>query len=141
MTKVSEELRRRMVAEAAYFRAEQRGFDGGELDDWLEAEHEIDARLRAGAGLAASLEERLATTNERLRALRQRMAEMGGRARREWEDDIAKLANHRDRLRKWIRRARDESGHAADKAKSRAEEAWEEISASLERLARRKNKT
>jgi len=34
-----------MIAQAAYFRAEKRGFvDGGELNDWLEAEREI-ARL------------------------------------------------------------------------------------------------
>lgn len=35
-----------MIAEAAYFRALQRGFlDGYELADWLDAEKEIDARL------------------------------------------------------------------------------------------------
>jgi predicted nucleic acid-binding Zn-ribbon protein len=142
MTRVSEELRRQMVAEAAYFRAERRGFDSGdELDDWLEAEREVDAALHAGTGLAASLEERLATANERLKALRQRMAGMGDKARREWEGDIAKLANHRDRLRRRIRQARDESGHAAERARARAEQAWQETSALLERLGRRKTKT
>ena len=31
------------IAERAYWRAEQRGFaPGGELDDWLEAEREVD---------------------------------------------------------------------------------------------------
>lgn len=40
------EDRRRMIAEAAYFRAEQRGFvPGSELEDWLAAEMEIDALL------------------------------------------------------------------------------------------------
>ena len=34
-----------MVAEAAYYRAEARGFSGGNLlEDWLEAEREIDSR-------------------------------------------------------------------------------------------------
>jgi hypothetical protein len=34
--------RRRLVAEAAYYRAERRGFaPGGELQDWLDAETEI----------------------------------------------------------------------------------------------------
>ena len=38
--------RRRMVAEAAYYRALQRGFTaGGEMDDWLAAEREIDRRF------------------------------------------------------------------------------------------------
>lgn len=37
----SEELNRR-IAEAAYFRALQRGFQGGDpLQDWLEAEQDV----------------------------------------------------------------------------------------------------
>ena len=37
----------RMIAEAAYFRAERRGFHAGyEIEDWLGAEAEIKARLR-----------------------------------------------------------------------------------------------
>jgi len=36
--------RQRMIAEAAYFLAERRGFaSGSELDDWLEAESLVDA--------------------------------------------------------------------------------------------------
>lgn len=43
------EDRRRLIAEAAYFRAEQRGFvPGYELADWLAAEIEIDALLDEG---------------------------------------------------------------------------------------------
>jgi hypothetical protein len=39
-----EALRRRRIEEAAYFRAERRGFAPGfELVDWLEAEAEVDA--------------------------------------------------------------------------------------------------
>ncbi len=42
------ELRNAMVRDAAYLRAEARGFEPGhELDDWLAAEHEVDARLFA----------------------------------------------------------------------------------------------
>jgi hypothetical protein len=41
--------RETMIREAAYFRAERRGFaQGAELDDWLAAEAEID-RARAAA--------------------------------------------------------------------------------------------
>jgi hypothetical protein len=40
--------RRQMIAEAAYLRAERRGFaPGGELEDWLAAEAEVDALLAA----------------------------------------------------------------------------------------------
>ncbi|MEW5890049.1 MAG: DUF2934 domain-containing protein [Pseudomonadota bacterium] len=43
---VNAEERLRYIAEAAYYRAEKRGFaPGGELDDWLEAEAEVDSRL------------------------------------------------------------------------------------------------
>ena len=36
-----------MIAEAAYYHAEKRGFaPGGELQDWLEAESEVTALLR-----------------------------------------------------------------------------------------------
>jgi hypothetical protein len=40
---VDPEVRRLMIAEAAYYCAEQRGFEPGhELEDWLEAEARID---------------------------------------------------------------------------------------------------
>lgn len=44
---VDAETRHQMIAQAAYFRAEHRGFaDGGEFDDWLEAEREIARTLK-----------------------------------------------------------------------------------------------
>lgn len=43
---VAPEIRRAMVAEAAYYHAEKRGFTpGDELADWLQAEAEIEALL------------------------------------------------------------------------------------------------
>jgi hypothetical protein len=48
---VSTDDRRAMVAEAAYLRAERRGFTPGhETEDWLAAEIEVDALLKAGPG-------------------------------------------------------------------------------------------
>jgi hypothetical protein len=42
-----ESERERMIALAAYFRAEKRGFlPGAEMEDWLAAEREIDALAR-----------------------------------------------------------------------------------------------
>ncbi|GAP66946.1 hypothetical protein MBSD_n2262 [Mizugakiibacter sediminis] len=44
--RVDAETRHAMIALAAYFRAERRGFaPGRELDDWLEAEREVAAML------------------------------------------------------------------------------------------------
>jgi hypothetical protein len=43
---IESEQRHAMIAEAAYFLSEHRGFwPGRELDDWLSAENEIDRRL------------------------------------------------------------------------------------------------
>jgi hypothetical protein len=43
---ITDEQRLDMIAEAAYFKAEQRGFQGGDPEqDWLAAESEIDALL------------------------------------------------------------------------------------------------
>ena len=48
------EERSRMVAEAAYFRAERRGFaPGGDLEDWLRAEADIDRLIQSGGSHSA----------------------------------------------------------------------------------------
>ena len=47
-TEPGERERQSMIAEAAYYRAENRGFaPGWETEDWLAAEKEIDALSRA----------------------------------------------------------------------------------------------
>jgi hypothetical protein len=47
---VDPEQRAALIAEAAFFRAEKRGFEPGhEVDDWLAAETEVDARLMRSA--------------------------------------------------------------------------------------------
>jgi hypothetical protein len=43
---LSSEETRRQIAEAAYYRAKERGFEPGhELEDWVEAEAEVMGRL------------------------------------------------------------------------------------------------
>lgn len=40
---ITDEQRRQMIAEAAYYLSEQRGFAGGDpMQDWLEAEASVD---------------------------------------------------------------------------------------------------
>jgi Protein of unknown function (DUF2934) len=42
------EAKRRLIAEIAYFNAERRGFSPGyEIDDWLEAEQEVESSIEA----------------------------------------------------------------------------------------------
>jgi Protein of unknown function (DUF2934) len=51
---ISDHARRAMIAEAAYLRAERRGFaPGNEVEDWLSAEAEVDALLREDHTTAA----------------------------------------------------------------------------------------
>lgn len=46
---ITDEQRHALIAEEAYLIAERRGFEGDcALDDWLQAEAEIDARLAGG---------------------------------------------------------------------------------------------
>ncbi len=43
---ITSEERQRMIAEAAYYKAEQRGFQGGNPeDDWIEAAAEVDRMI------------------------------------------------------------------------------------------------
>ena len=44
-----------LIAQAAYFRAQRRGFEpGNDVADWLAAEAEVDAELLRGAGDSTS---------------------------------------------------------------------------------------
>jgi hypothetical protein len=53
---IDPDKRRSMVAEAAYFFAEHRGFEPGyEINDWLAAEDQIDAALRLADMATAAL--------------------------------------------------------------------------------------
>ena len=48
------EVRRGLIAQAAYLRAQRRGFaPGHELEDWLAAEAEVDAALAIGVQRSA----------------------------------------------------------------------------------------
>src|SRR5262249_11206380 len=66
---ITAEQRRRMIAEAAYYRAQQRGFEGGDAtEDWLAAEAEIERALAAEAS-------RLSITQQELDQLMARARE------------------------------------------------------------------
>jgi chromosome segregation ATPase len=140
MTHITTQSRRRMIAEAAYFRAQRCGFNSDPFEDWLNAEREIDSRLDDSGTAAEKFEERLAAANERLKVLRHRLTELTDEAHDEWEAEVGKLARQRDRFRQRIREIKERSGHAAEKAMSQAEKLWDEFSAAIERLSSRHDK-
>jgi hypothetical protein len=48
------EEREYMISEAAYYRAERRGFaPGNEMEDWLQAETEVDSLIQSGGSRSA----------------------------------------------------------------------------------------
>jgi flagellar motility protein MotE (MotC chaperone) len=136
-----------MIAEAAYFRAERRGFNGGDLvADWLHAEAEIDARLHAGnreehaESLLARLEGQLQAANEQLRAFRRKLAEASADARDGWVGDVEQLTKLRDQLRRRVKEVRERGHQAAEKARLHADKIWDEISELVERAGSRRKK-
>jgi hypothetical protein len=100
--KGARDKRQRMIEEAAYFRAEGRGFKGGDpVRDWCEAEAEIDERSKQvdHAQCAARIAEALETAGKKLASVRRKAASLSTEARAEWQKDIDKLAALRDALR------------------------------------------
>ena len=134
---ISDEQRRRMIEEAAYFRAERRGFGGGDtLLDWVEAETEIDARLREQAHetLLATLEERLAAVGEKLRSLRKKRNNAGTSAAAESVGNAEALARLRDALAARLTEIRAQGRDASEKAQQQAENIWDDISRLIEKM-------
>jgi len=77
--KISTEQRKQVIAEAAYFRAERRGFNGGDGDafrDWVQAEGEVDERLRKIEieHFIERLDEVLLAANKKLTTLKRKAA-------------------------------------------------------------------
>jgi predicted nucleic acid-binding Zn-ribbon protein len=135
------EQRSRMIAEAAYFRAEQRGFEGGDpLVDWVEAEAEIDSKLSNGndRSVHERIEEQIAIAGEKLKALKRKVSRMKVDARKEWRQDVEKLAELRDSLEKKLEEIRDRGESASRKAQKQAEKIWDEISDIIQRTAPRR---
>jgi len=96
---ISPEERQRMIGEAAYFRALERGFTGGDsLDDWLVAEREIGRALPS----PQQQKEELAAYENLRKAVRKVLAEARGTVNAETLrqafdraiDDLKKTSKH-----------------------------------------------
>ena len=139
-SKVSEDQRRQMIAEAAYFRAERRGFGGGDpVTDWIEAETEVDERLRRidGAHLLQCLEDGLATATKELGSLKRKVSGVASGARNELQRDVDRLSDVRDALRGTVKELRAQGEQAGQLARRHAEKVWDEFSDMMQRLGSR----
>lgn len=135
--KITGGQRQQMIAEAAYFRAERRGFGGGDaVRDWCEAEAEVDARLRQleDEHLVERIEEVLSTVSKKLVGLRRKAARLSTEARSEWQKDINKLVVLRDNLRPKLTELRERGQQASHKVREQADRIRTEIADLVQRL-------
>src|SRR5688572_23771527 len=96
---VTPEERHRMIAETAYFLAQERGFAGGDtVVDWMEAERQVDRKLLvlATAQLLERLQSGVATATKKLAALTRRASTLPADARTELYADVDKLGELKD---------------------------------------------
>lgn len=135
--KVTSDERWRMIAEAAYFKAERRGFNGGDaVRDWCEAEVEIDARLQQleDRQLVERIEESLAAAAKKLATVRRKIARVSSEARGEWERDLDRLAALRDALKPKVAEIKEQGERAGRKLREQAEKIGTELAELVHRL-------
>jgi hypothetical protein len=136
-SKVNEDQRRQMIAEAAYFRAERRGFIGGDpVADWIEAEAEVDERVRAieQAHVLQCLDDGLVSATKKLATLKRKTSSLTSGARAEIQREVAALTELRDSLRTKVEEFRELGAQAGQTAMRQAEKKWDELSDAMRRL-------
>lgn len=145
---VSPEQRYHMIAEAAYFHAERRGFSGDPAQDWLDAEAEIDRILQAGGDVTAPgltqkqafqarLERQLKELDARLEELKLKSALAKLELRSEYEKQLANLMGKRATAQTKLNELRNRAEDAWEDLKGGTEKAWEDMRETLERMAAR----
>jgi len=106
---IGPEERRRMIAEAAYFRASNRGFEAGHAEsDWLAAELEIDAQYGCGEHAEteiSGLYERLA--EESCRHAWEQLRSRSGPSEVGTESTVGTALEHAEIIRQFCQRLAD----------------------------------
>jgi prefoldin subunit 5 len=132
-----------MIAEAAYFRAEHRGFQGGDpLDDWLQAEAEIDRMTAggekpAGEKLADQLAAQLRKYDSEFARLTAKAREVSTAVRNELERELERLKPLRTSAEQALGEMHQRAGHATDDLLALGDKVRTELADTLERLAKR----
>ena len=140
--------RQQMIAVAAYFRAERRGFIGGDPNaDWLEAEAEINRAFRLepdvkpGAAprqhFQEKLEAQLKEWDGKLVDLERRAQELKTKTRTEYKRQLTELTGKRDELRDRLLKLRKSSEAAWEDMKNGAEKLSDELRVSFDRITAR----
>ncbi|MHB9103084.1 MAG: DUF2934 domain-containing protein [Sulfuricella sp.] len=144
---VTPEQRYQMITEAAYFRAEKRGFVGGDPAlDWLEAAAEIDRIIqRSGKepqmtekqAFQQKLEAQLREWDAKLEELKSKAQEAKTEIRADYEKQLEILACKRDMARTKVLELRQRTEGAWEDLKGGTEKAWEEMRKALDHITSR----
>lgn len=146
---VSSEQRYRMIAEAAYYRAEKRGFSGGDAEnDWLEAETEIDDILwqqseSCKKGIIAKqdfqqkLEAQLKEWDDKFDNLQAKAKKAKAGIQSDIEKQISALTAKRETAQVKMHELRQRTEDTWEEMKSGAEKTWGEMHEALDRFISR----
>jgi hypothetical protein len=132
-----------MIAEAAYFRAQQRGFQGGDpLDDWLQAEAAIDRMTAASEQppretLFNQLAAQLREYDGELARLTGKARGVSTAARKELERELELLKPLRTSAEQALGQMRQRAGHATEDLRALSIKVRTQLADRLEQLARR----
>ncbi|HUW36865.1 MAG TPA: DUF2934 domain-containing protein [Rhodocyclaceae bacterium] len=140
--------RDQMIAVAAYFRAERRGFLGGDPNaDWLEAEAEIDRVLRSVPDIEPGgspkqffqekLEAQIKELDGNIEGLKLKTRALKAKTRAEYEKQIEALADKRDELHERLLELRRRSEGAWEDLKDGAERVLAEMREAVDHIASR----
>jgi chromosome segregation ATPase len=142
-TQHSSRQREHMIAEAAYFRAERRGFQGGDpLEDWLQAEAEIDAAPAGGdASAREKLTDQVATQlrewDTQFSGLTAKAREVSTKARAQLERELERLKPLRESAGQALEGMRQRAGDATEDVGALSDKVRSELADALEGLAKR----
>ena len=129
-----------MIAETAYFLAQERGFTAGDpVTDWIEAESRVDRKLcaLATARMVERLESGVATAAKTLGVLKRRVSTLTASARSELNADVEKLDGLKVTLRTKLDELRERGDQIGEKAVHQAEKVWTELNDALQRVTTR----
>lgn len=145
-TAVTPEQRYQMIAEAAYYIAEKRGFVGGDVArDWLEAEAQIDRLLgqSSAAGeegadakryFQQKLEAQLKEWDAKLDELKAMAKQAKAETRAEIDQQIQALAERRTAIQEKLSQLRQRTEEAWEDLKTGAETILDEMHETFERV-------
>ena len=145
---VTADRRLMMIAEAAYYRAERRGFRNGDaVSDWLEAEAEIDRLLNRGEeGLGPpetkrsyqeALEAQLEEWDEKLDEVTAAAKKAGAKLRKEVDYQLAGLAEQRAAARTQLAQLREHGEETWQDLRQNADRLWDDLRGSLDEIVKR----